>query len=404
MKILFLTIAEGIREISTRGVYKDLMRKFHNEGHEVFIATPSERRSKEKTGVTKVDGVNILIIKTLNITQVNFIEKGLATLLIEYQFIRALKKYLSDVHFDLVLYSTPPVTFARVIRYIKGKDNALSYLLLKDIFPQNAVDLGMIRRNSLIHKYFRNKEKNLYAVSDFIGCMSRANVDYILRHNPEIDPGIVEVNPNSIEPLYSLMEDKQRSVLRRKYKIPGNKMVFIYGGSFGKPQGISFLIEVLDSQICNKDVFFVLVGAGTEYSSLKSWFDRKRPGNVLLLTQLPKNEFDMLLQSCDIGMIFLDKRFTIPNFPSRLLSYLECKMPVIAATDRNTDLGTIIEENSFGLWSESGDLDSMKQKIQRMALDPLIIRRMGQNGYNYLLKNYTISNSYFTICKHLPGS
>jgi len=37
-------------------------------------------------------------------------------------------------------------------------------------------------------------------------------------------------------------------------------------------------------------------------------------------------------------MIFLDYRFQIPNFPSRLLSYMAAGMPVIVATDPNTDM------------------------------------------------------------------
>ena len=73
------------------------------------------------------------------------------------------------------------------------------YLLLKDIFPQNAVDLGMFSKGGLLYRMFRKKEERLYQLSDYIGCMSPANVDYILRHNREVDIHRVEVCPNSIE-------------------------------------------------------------------------------------------------------------------------------------------------------------------------------------------------------------
>ncbi len=400
MKVLFLTIADMIRKISARGVYTDLMRKFRDEGNDVFIATPTERRNKERTTLINVDGVTILRIRTLNITQVNMLEKGVATLLIEYQFRKAIKKYFSGIHFDLVLYSTPPVTFAKVIQYIKHRDKALSYLLLKDIFPQNAVDIGMMKQGGLLYSYFRKKEKELYAVSDFIGCMSPANVDFVRKNNPDINPDLVEVNPNSIEPVKLLVDRDQIPGIRKRYKIPLNATVFIYGGSFGKPQGIDFLMETISSFRNNEKVFFVLAGAGTEFPRLNSWVNDMQQENLLLLNRLPKNEFDILLQVCDVGMIFLDKRFTIPNFPSRLLSYLECKMPVIAATDKNTDLGKIMQENDFGFWSESGDLQSIRNNITSLTQDPALRREMGQNGYEYLLKNYTVSNSYSIICKH----
>jgi glycosyltransferase involved in cell wall biosynthesis len=340
------------------------------------------------------------MIQTLNITQANIIEKGLSTILIEYLFLRAIKKYFSEVHFDLVLYSTPPITFAKVIQYIKNRDNALSYLLLKDIFPQNAVDLKMIRKGGLLHRYFRKKEKELYSISDFIGCMSQANVDFIRKNNPEINPDKLEINPNSIEPIEFLMSQNQKFTIRDRYKIPVNTTVFILGGSLGKPQGIGFLIEVLDFHLNRPEVFFIIVGSGNEHFKIKSWFEKQKPKNALLLSFLAKDEYDLLLQASDVGLIFLDRQFTVPNFPSRLLPYLENKMPVIAATDKNTDLGKIMEDNAFGLWSEAGDIQSISHNILTFCQNKDLLAKMGQNGYSFMLKNYTVSNSYQAIIRH----
>ena len=90
-----------------------------------------------------------------------------------------------------------------MVRYLKNKNpKAISYLQLKDIFPQNAVDMGMFGEKGVFNWYFRNKEKALYKASDFIGCMSPANVKFVLEHNPEIDAKRVEVAPNSIEAPY----------------------------------------------------------------------------------------------------------------------------------------------------------------------------------------------------------
>lgn len=399
MNILFLTI-DRIKDISDRGIYKDLMRKFRDEGHNLFIVTPSERRYHEKTKLIQSNNVTILSIKTLNIQKTNAIEKGISTLLIEYQFLSNIKKYRSSNKFNLILYSTPPITFTRVIKYIKAKDNAKSYLLLKDIFPQNAIDIGMLKKGGLLHQYFRKKEKDLYALSDHIGCMSPANVDFIYKHNPQISPDILEVNPNSIDPIKSFINQQQKLNIRKKYQISLDATVFIYGGNLGLPQGVDFLIKIIEYMNDNKSVFFVIAGDGTEYLRIKSWFNKQQPQNALLLYNLPKYDFDFLVQACDVGMIFLDRRFTIPNFPARILSYMEFKIPVIAATDINTDIGKIIEENSFGLWSESGDLQMLSNNINTLAINLILRKKMGINGYNYLIMNYNVSNSYSIIMKH----
>ncbi len=403
MKILFLTLV-SIDDIRERNIYADLMRKFRNEGHEVFIVSPVERRFNQKTNLKTSDGVHILRIKTLNIQKTNSVEKGISTLLMEYFFRKGIKKYFSSVKFDWILYSTPPITFTSVIRYIKHRDGARSYLLLKDIFPQNAVDLNMIKAGSILHHYFRREEKQLYRVSDFIGCMSPANVDYVIRHNPEIDPQIVEVNPNSIEPYVNRISNDQKAAVRAKWEIPIECTAFLYGGNLGKPQGIDFLLDVLDSNRDKKDRFFVIVGSGTEYSKVESRLKSSKNKNVRLISGLPKSDYDQLAQSCDVGLIFLDKRFTIPNFPSRLLSYLEFKMPVIAATDKNTDLGKIIEENGFGFWCESGNLNEMNNAFDRMVKNNRTIKEMGETGNEFLLKNYTIDTSFNIIAKHFQHS
>ncbi|HEY3370746.1 MAG TPA: glycosyltransferase family 4 protein [Prolixibacteraceae bacterium] len=399
MKVLFLTLV-NIDNINERNLYTDLMRKFRDEGHEVFIVTPSERKLKQKTTVNKLDAITLLKIKILNIQKTNLIEKGISTLLIEHQYLSGIKKYFPGVKFDLVLYSTPPITFTKVISYIKHRDGALSYLLLKDIFPQNAVDLGMLKKRGFIHRYFRHKEKQLYHISDFIGCMSPANVDYIIKNNPDINPKVVEVNPNSIEPDLTSISKEDIFSIRNRYNIPLESTTFIYGGNLGKPQGIDYLLDVLSSNKERHDIFFVVVGDGTEFSKVQNWFITNSPLNALLLSGLPKSEYDQMIQSCDVGLIFLDRKFTIPNFPSRLLSYLEYKMPVIAATDLTTDLGKIMEENKFGYWTESGDLLTMNNQISQLAQDDELIKEMGQRGYDYMQTNFMVSNSYERIINH----
>ena len=226
MNILFLTMSTGFTDIETSGIYTDLMRKFRNEGHDVYIIYPNERRTGKHTELNVTGKTHCLGVRTLNVTKTNIIEKGVGQLLLERQFKSALKKYFGSVRFDIILYSTPPITFNKVIKYAKAisGDRSLTYLLLKDIFPQNAVDLGLMRATGLrgiLYKIFRNKEKELYRISDWIGCMSPANVRYIIEHNPEIDSTKVELSPNSIEIIPSDINLKGscRKILE-KYGLP----------------------------------------------------------------------------------------------------------------------------------------------------------------------------------------
>ncbi|HEU4788935.1 MAG TPA: glycosyltransferase family 4 protein [Flavobacterium sp.] len=401
MNILFLTL-DKIESLEERGIYTDLLRKFRDEGHEIFVIIPSERRDKKKTSLLKGEHLSILSVRTFNLQKTNIIEKGIGTLAIEYQFLKALKKYFSNEKFDLVLYCTPPITFFEVIKFVKKRDNAYAYLLLKDIFPQNAIDMKMLKNGGFLHRMFLKKERKLYELSDTIGCMSEANKNYVLTHNPMITANKVEVNPNSIEPIVFVQTLEEKIRIKQKYGLPLNKKVFAYGGNLGKPQGVDFLLETITATT-NPDVFFLVVGNGTEYDRIFKWFENKQPQNAIVLPGLPKQDFDMLLNACDVGMIFLHKDFTIPNFPSRLLSYLEMKMPVIAATDPNTDIGSIIEKNSCGHWVLSGDISGMQTAINTICSDEINFNQIKENAWSLLQREYKVDYSYQLIKNRLEN-
>lgn len=394
MNIIFLTLVD-INSLEERGIYQDLLRKFRDEGHHVTVVSPVERRKKIDTNLKKTVDSSILKVKTFNIQKTNFFEKGIGTLALEYQYLSAIKKHLAHSKFDLILYSTPPITLVKVIEYLKMKNNAKTYLLLKDIFPQNAVDMQMIKQGGMFHKHFLKIEKKLYQISDTIGCMSPANVNFLLQHNPEVQPEKVEVNPNTIEPVSFNYTEEEKLSIRVKYGIPTDKKVLVYGGNLGKPQGLDFLLETI-SETKDPKAFFLIVGGGTEYDRIKHWFESNIPGNAKLIKHLPKEDYDRLLAAGDVGLIFLDKNFLIPNFPSRLLSYLEMKMPVIAATDPNTDIGDIIENAQCGFKVLSGDQKQMQDKLH-VLLHKANLQELAANAEKLVYNEYLVEKSYNLI-------
>ena len=401
MNILFLTLVD-FDTIEQHNIYTDLLRELRRNGHTIYSVSPVEKRKKQKTYVISEENSFILKLKIGNIQKTNIIEKGISTLTIESLYIAGIKKYFSNIKFDMVLYSTPPITFCRAVEYVKRRDDAKTYLLLKDIFPQNSVDMGMLSKNGwkgVLYRYFRKKEKKLYQISDKIGCMSQANVDYVLKNNQELaerdrqarengENPIIEINPNCIEVRDRSIDDNEKIEIRKKYELPLDKTIFLYGGNLGKPQGIEFLIQCIKSQSKNKDVFFMVVGDGTEYGKLEQFQKKEQQQNFKLFQRLPKEDYQKVVASCDIGMIFLDYRFTIPNFPSRILDYMAAKLPVLACTDMNTDIGKVITDGRFGWWCESNNVEHFEKLISEVIRTNR--NEMKENSFNYLINNYSV--------------
>lgn len=401
MNILFLTFTK-IDDINDRGIYSDLARTFAKNGHHITIVCSVERRKKVKTHLIEKGDHTLLKVWGFNYRNTNIFEKTLGFFATEYQYYHSVKKYLKDIKYDLIFYSTPPITFLKAINYIKKRDNAFTYLLLKDIFPQNAVDLKFMKKNSLMYKVFREKEKKLYIVSDIIGCMSPANMNYILENNLFIEKSKIEINPNTIEPLDIHISDDRKIEIRKKYRIPQNKMVIVFSGNCGKPQGTDFLLNCIERST-HQALFFIIVGDGTEFKKIKKWAHQSKISNVLVLDKLPKNKFDVLLSACDIGLIMLSKDFTIPNFPQRLLSYLEMHMPVIAATDTVTDVGNIIEEANCGYKIDFGDYEDFQQKIEYLFNNSDVFDKMKKNSWKLLNDKFLVNVSYEAIIKHIES-
>ena len=401
MNILFITIS-AVPHLSGHGISLDLIRELKSRGHNVYVVGANDRINNTPTYVKTEEDSQVLRVKILSNKNTNIIEKGLSNLMLPYLYTAAIKKFFKGINFDLILYPTPPVTQAATVAYIKKRDNAKTYLLLKDIFPQNAVDIGMMTKSgvkSIIYKTFRKKEEKLYRISDKIGCMSQANVDYLLKHNEKLNPEKVHICPNAIEVSPYEKDMKKRKEIREKWGIPEDKTVFIYGGNLGRPQDIPFVIKCLKANANREDCFFVVCGKGTEYKKLKEFYETEKPENLLLLNGLVKAEYEDFVKAFDVGLIFLDHRFTIPNFPSRLLSYMQAKMPVLACTDPNTDIGKVAEKGGFGVWCESNDPANFTSAVDKMLASNL--EEMGNAGYDYLKEHYTAEKACEIILKNV---
>ena len=401
MNVLLLSIG-NLKDVNQHEIYTDLLREFRNNGHSVYAVSTYEKRVNKNTEFKNEHGINMLRVKIGNITKCGIIEKGFSTITLQSKFKKAIKKYLSDVTFDLVLYSTPPITLCNVVEFVKNRDGAHTYLMLKDIFPQNALDIGVLSHSGLkglIYKYFRLKEKKLYRISDTIGCMSQANIEYLLKHNHYIPSNKVSLCPNCIEVQNFVNSQDEIIEMRNKYGLPTDKRIYVYGGNLGKPQGIPFIIDCLKTQSENRDAYFLIVGNGSEYNRLESFFKQHKYDNMRLMKALPKDDYDRMVAACDIGLLFLDYRFTIPNYPSRMLAYMQVGLPVLACTDEVTDVGKTITEGDFGWWCPSNSPDEFAKLIDKTLTCPL--EAMKKNSFKVLEEQFDVSRAYNLIMSRL---
>ena len=383
--------------IENSNLYSDLAEEFKENGHDIWIATLLEKKYKQKTYLEKVKELHILRIRAGDWFNINsVIKKGINTLTISNYFKRALQKHFNNTKFDLVIYPTPPITFTPVVKYIKKRDNSKSYLILRDIFPQNVRDLGLLN-NRLLFNYFRKKEKQLYGISDYIGCMSEGNIKYVLEHN--------DVDENRLEILYNWRKvnynDKLSDVnYKEKYGLE-DKFIAVFGGNIGLPQELEFLLELVKEHRKRDDMVFLVIGKGAQKQKIVNLIKSENILNVVVKDSLPRDEYENLIKQCDIGLINLDRRFTIPNIPSKTIDYFNAGIPVLASTDTNTDYkDLLVKKAKAGLWSETGDLKTYKSNFDKLFNDKKLREELGKNGRRFLEENLSVGKAYQIIMKH----
>lgn len=370
-KILFVSINYNEEH---KNLYTDLVDALVDRGHLVTVITSNSNKSFQKE--YRQIGFKENITKNNNL-----IKKGISTIMVSSKFKKVIKKSISDTDtFDLILYATPPITFNSVIKFCKKRFNSKTYLMLKDIFPQNAVDLKMFSKKNPIYWYFRHKEKNLYKLSDYIGCMSEGNMKYLLEHNSNISKKKVGIFYNSIK----IREYGEIDIKRKE-------TIFIFGGNLGKPQNIPGLLNIVNKLSDYKFAKFIITGSGSEDKEIKKFIEDNKPDNIILYEHLPRDKYEEKLLEADVGLISLDPRFTIPNIPSKLQSYMNLKKPILALTDTNTDLKEIISNAKCGWWYDARNINEIILGIKQICENKQIQKIKGKNGFEYLKKNYDVN-------------
>nr|WP_299172547.1 glycosyltransferase family 4 protein [uncultured Allomuricauda sp.] len=397
MKVVFLALSFPLKRESGH-FYMALMDRFHAEGHDVTIIAPD--REGTVPGLHLENNFKVLRVKTLPQFGVNFIRKGIANFLLPYQYKRAFKALENDLKFDLIFMPTPPITLCNLANWLKKKSNGKIYLILRDIFPQNAVDLGIMKKNGPFYHFFRRQERMLYKISDGIGCMSPGNIEYIKKHNPEVDSGKLHLLPNWSDVQPVAMSDEEINEITEQVGIK-DKFVIVFGGNIGRPQKMENIVELAIACEDMEDILFLIFGYGAEYENLVEYAKRRGTKNVKFGEAQPHNRFVKILRLCHVGLISLSEHFTIPNIPSKSLSYYNAKIPILASIDLNTDFGELLDKYGTGVWAEAGNTSALKEKLLDLYNNPEMAKEMGENGYTYMKNELSTDQAFKTVLNEI---
>jgi len=375
----------------------DLAVEFRRQGHEVIVAVPDHTLAAPSEAAVE-DGVKVLRMRTGRIKGASKIIRAINEVQLSSVFWRAGRRFFQANPCDLIVFYSPSIFFGSLVKRLKKIWNCKAYLILRDIFPKNIVELGELRKG-LVYWFFKVKEYELYAAADIIGVEAPGNLRYFSEEGIE--------NRYQLEVLYNWISIDGQKLVPRNYRERlglQNKVVFLFGGLISSGQDMDNIVRLAKNLRGYPDIHFLIVGDGPDVPRLKVAIRESGGSNISYHPTVPQSEYLGLVSEFDIGLVCLARTKKIGNIPGKLLGYMYCSLPILASINPGNDLKQILEESQAGFVCLNGEDELLCKQALRLAKDARLRRQMGQNARALLEKTFSVKRAAAQILSHADNS
>lgn len=357
-----------------------------DRGHDVIVITPASAAQSKHLDRYELDGVDVWKFRCWPMRGVSHIKRAINETLLSWFAYRAITKSRLDPKFDLVINYAPTIFFGPLVWWLRNY-GANVYLVLRDFFPQWAIDEGLIKKDSIVERYFRFFERLNYKQSNVIAVQSPANSP-IFKEITGSREYPTEVLFNWARPLEQVDEAFGKSFLQY-YGIAG-KFIFFYGGNIGHAQDIPYILRLAERMKDEAEVHFLIIGQGDQYQSIGDRINQLGLNNVTLAPSVSQDEYRALLTKVDVGLFTLARSHRAHNFPGKVLGYLAAGLPVLGAVNEGNDLIQIVNDSGAGLVSINGEFDSFAADAQKIFQDAAARHLMTISARALLAQNFSV--------------
>ena len=375
----------------------ELAKIFSQNGHQSVILTPGNSKQEHRLELFTMDEVKIWRFRASNFRGKGKVLRALNETLLPLRALYALvtSKEYKKVNFDLCINYSPTIFFAPVAKYFQIK-NTFIYLVLRDFFPQWAIDNGILKNKSIVTSFFRFIEKLNYRSSNIIAVQSHANVSVFRKIYPYKSEVRVLMNWSEEKKL-TFLNHKDRCSLRQQLGLNKDKVIFFFGGNIGHAQDMMNIMRLVLNFEKDKRAYFLLVGQGDEFEIVGETIKNNSMTNLKLLPSVSQEKYREYIASADIGLFSLSKTHTSHNFPGKLLGYMAGSLPILGSVNKGNDVADIINVAKAGTVSLNGN-DIQFLKDAKFMLDNYELRKeMGENSKKLLKTTFAVDIAYKKI-------
>lgn len=396
MRILLIVVYYLPSSMASAKFIHDLAAEFQRLGHEPVVVAPDENILAD-TEVTCEAGITVLRVRAGKIKTASRLLRGFNEARLSARIWQKGKRFFRDNPSDLIVYYSPTIFFGSLVKRLKSYFACPSYLILRDIFPQWAVDAGVLRRG-MVYRYLRLKERQNYGAADVIGVQSPANLRYFQENGLDRE--------YRLEVLYNWTALEEENIpsgdYRERLGLQG-RVVFFYGGNIGVAQDMDNIIRLAKNLQGESAAYFLLVGHGSEVPRLKSLIASSGLQNIAIHDAVGQREYLAMLAEFDVGLISLAKNLKTHNFPGKMLGYMYHAKPILASINPGNDLQEILQRNGAGLVCMNGEDDLFAAHAIRLTGDENTRLQMGQRARALLENTFSVAKAAEQILSHFNG-
>lgn len=359
-------IADTFPPLRTSGAVqlRDLSREFVRQGHELTVLLPAaglDRRWQLDT----YEGAQVMRLRAPETKNIGYVRRTLAELAMPFAMKHNLRRSpLGEQRWDGVIWYSPSIFHGPLAAALKRASGCKSYLVIRDIFPEWAADMGLMGRGAA-YRFFRAVADYQYSVADTIGVQTPGNLGYFQRWKDKAGRTL-EVLPNWLG-----KAGTAPCPIRVADTVLSGRKIFVYAGNMGVAQNMDVVIALAERLEHRDDLGFLLVGRGSEVDRLKRDVAARQLTNVVFRDEIDPDEIPDLYAQCHVGIVMLDPRHRSHNIPGKFLTYMQCGLPVLAVLNRGNDLSSIIRQYDVGEVSETVNLDMLCGQVERLLqVDP----------------------------------
>ena len=359
-----LLVADTFPPLRTSGAIqlRDLSREFARQEFDITVLLPSpDRYEGDKEGT--IEGVRVVRLKAPRTKDVGYVRRTLAELFMPFSMLRQLRKTpLARERWDGIIWYSPSIFHGPLVKVLKESSRCKSYLIIRDIFPEWAVDMGLMSRG-LPYRFFDAIARYQYSVADVIGVQTSGNRGYFKRWAGK-PTRILEVLPNW---LGSPPKKARCSIQVGDTGLRGRR-IFVYAGNIGVAQGMDILLDLAEGLRDRDDIGFLFVGRGMDANRLCDSARARRLSNVEFFDEIDPDEIPSLYSQCSAGIVALAPEHKSHNIPGKFLTYMQSGLPVLANINAGNDMASTIRAEQVGQVCESNQVSELLRLAEKLLM------------------------------------